>query len=219
MRNGLFNPHRIELPHHLILVPRFWDKPYYERLKQQANDCIDFLHSDLLLFDNHSLLVGFLGYPHILTILEFIRDIREKEIYFLGTAGSLNHAIDHPLPLLVEKINSSALLDHLGPPLSFSLKTLHFKGMKRARGVTVDIIQRETPEWLKEQVERGMDFVEMELFPLRIYLEKAFTAIVIASDLVKETGIEVFPDKKQLRQEFVTAFEFIVNTITSTPSL
>lgn len=217
MKNGLFNPHRIEIPNHLVLVPQFWDKLYYKQLKEKASNCIDFFLSDLLVFGDHSVLVGFMGYPHILTILEFISDVREKEIYFLGTAGSLNNAFDHPMPLSVAEIHSSAILDHLGPQLSYPLKPLEAPGMRPAKGVTVDIIQRETPQWLNQQVKKGMDFVEMELFPLRIYLEKAFTAVVVTSDLLTETGIDVFPDKKRLKKEFVNAFEVIINVIASPP--
>jgi len=215
MKNGLFNPHRIELPHPLVLIPQFRDKTYYEQLKKKANTSIDFFLSDLLLFDHYSVLVGFLGYPHILTLLEFIRDVRSKDIYFLGTAGSLNHVIDHPMPLSVVEIHSSAILDHLGPPLSYSLNSLPVPGLKLVKGVTVDILQRETPQWLQEQVIKGLDIVEMELFPLRIYLEKAFTALVVTTDLLTETGIVVFNDKKRLEKEFVNTFEVILDSIIS----
>jgi hypothetical protein len=213
MKNTLFNPKKLELPRHLVLVPQFWDKAYYEKLKKDAMGCLDFMSSDLLLFQDYTVVVGFLGYPHILTLLEFIDDVRGKEIYFLGTAGSLNERIDRPIPLNTVEICSTAILDHFAGETSYSLKTFERGNLQTARGVTVDIIQRETPEWLKEQVKRGIDFVEMELFPLRVYLEKPFYAIVVTSDLLKETGIEVFKDRETLQKEFVNSYQLIVSTI------
>lgn len=213
MEQILFNPQRIDLPKHLVLVPQFWDNPYYETLKKNALGYLNLLHSDLLLFENYTVIVGFLGYPHILTLLEFIKDVREKEVYFLGTAGSLNETINQPVPLQVEEIFSTEILEHFSPEKSFPLKPMNPGNLRKAKGVTVDIIQRETPSWLRTQVNRGIDFVEMELFPLRVYLQKPFQAIVVASDLLKESGIEVFSDKKRLQREFVQSYELIVSAI------
>ncbi len=213
MEQILFNPQRIDLPKHLVLIPQFWDKDYYEKLKKNALGCVNLLHSDLLLFENYTVIVGFLGYPHILTLLEFIKDVREKEVYFLGTAGSLNVTINNPMPLQVEEIFSTGILEHFSPGKSFPLKPVNPGNLRKARGVTVDIIQRETPSWLRAQVSRGIDFVEMELFPLRVYLQKPFQAIVVTTDLLKESGIEVFPDKKRLQREFVQSYELMVRGI------
>ncbi len=217
MKDGLFNPHRIELPEHLLLIPQFWDKSYYKKLKEKSDGCVDFFHSKLLLFEKYSILTGFLGYPHILTLLEFIRDVRGKEIFFLGTAGSLNPAIDSPIALSVVEINSTEILDHFGPQLSYSLTPFDPPEMavRPVTGVTVDILQRETAPWLKEQVKKGIDIVEMEIFPLRVYLEKSFTAVVVSSDRLTENGIMVFKDKKRLEKEFVKTFEAIINSIHS----
>ena len=213
MEQILFNPQRIDLPGHLVLVPQFWDKDYYQTLKKNALGCLNLLNSDLLLFENYTAIVGFLGYPHILTLLEFIKDAREKEVHFLGTAGSLNETINQPIPLQVEEIFSTEILEHFSPGKSFPLKPVNQGNLRKAKGVTVDIIQRETPSWLRKQVNRGIDFVEMELFPLRVYLEKPFQAIVVTSDLLKETGIVVFPDKKRLQREFVHSYELMVRAI------
>jgi len=217
MKKILFNPQRIELPKYLVLIPQFWGSSYYEGLKKKAFGCLNLMHSELLLFENYTLIVGFLGYPHILTLLEFIDGVREKEVFFLGTAGSLNETIKCPTPLMVEEIYSTEILDHFCNEKSFHLKSFDSGNLKKARGVTVDIIQRETPSWLNEQVNRGMDFVEMELFPLRVYLGKPFHAVVVTTDLLKETGIEVFPDKKVLQEEFIKSYELIVKTLTSPP--
>jgi len=210
----LFNPQRIDLPGHLVLIPQFWDKDYYQTLKKNALGCLNLLNSDLLLFENYTVIVGFLGYPHILTLLEFIKDVREKEVHFLGTAGSLNETINQPIPLQVEEIFSTGILEHFSTGKSFPLKPMNQGNLRKAKGVTVDIIQRETPSWLRKQVNRGIDFVEMELFPLRVYLEKPFQAIVVTSDLLKETGIVVFPDKKRLQREFVQSYELMVKAVT-----
>jgi hypothetical protein len=215
MEQLLFNPQRIELPAHLILIPQFWDKDYYGKLKKEALGCLDLINSELLIFPEYTVIAGFLGYPHILTLLEFIENVREKEIFFLGTAGSLNERINRPMTLLAAEIYSTEILDHFSDEKSYPLKSINSGGLRKARGVTVDIIQRETPTWLREQVKREIDFVEMELFPLRAYLDKPFTAIVVTTDLLRESGIEVFPDKKLLHQEFVKSYEMIVEIITT----
>ncbi len=211
MKNTLFNPRRVDIPKNLILIPQFWDKVYYKTLQDEALACGKLLESDFLIFEDYTMIVGFLGYPNIFTLLEFIKDLREKDIYFLGTAGSLNPAVDHPVPLLVEEIHSTEILDHFADETMFQMKCFEGGNLRRAKGVTVDIIQRETAPWLKKQVEKGMQFVEMEIFPLRVFLEKPFHAVVITSDLLKETGIEPFKDRRQLQKEFVKAFELIVN--------
>lgn len=209
----MFNPDRMELPPNLLLIPQFWDTGYYEELKKKALGNFKLLTSEILLFENYTVVVGFLGYPNILTLLEFIRGVKEKEVFFLGTAGSLNPDIREPIALDVEAIYSTAILDHFSSWKLFPLKPFGGGNLRRAKGVTVDIIQRETDTWLKEQVRRGMDFVEMEIFPLRAYLEKPFTAIVVTTDLLTETGIRVFPDKKRLKEEFVKSYELIVNSL------
>lgn len=213
MDKMLFNPDKMELPPKLLLIPQFWDSGYYEGLKKKALGNFKLLTSEVLLFDNYTVVVGFLGYPNILTLLEFIRGVKEKEIFFLGTAGSLNQDIRGPIPLDVEAIYSTAILDYFSSWKLFSLKPLNDGNLRRAKGVTVDIIQRETDTWLKAQIHRGMDFVEMEIFPLRAYLEKPFTAVVVTTDLLTENGIQVFPDKKRVKEEFVKSYEQIVNSM------
>lgn len=209
----MFNPDKMELPPNLLLIPQFWDTGYYEELKKKARGNFKLLTGEILLFDEYTVIVGFLGYPNILTLLEFIRGVKEKEVFFLGTAGSLNPDIREPIALDVEAIYSTAILDYFSSRKQFPLKPFDGGNLRKAKGVTVDIIQRETDTWLKEQVRRGMDFVEMEIFPLRAYLEKPFTAIVITSDLLTESGIRVFPDKKRLKEEFVKSYELIVNSL------
>jgi hypothetical protein len=209
----LFKPKKIDLPSKLILIPKFWDRNYFEKLKKDALASFEIVQSEFLFFDEYTLVEGFLGYPHILTTLEFINGVKEKEIFFLGTAGSMNEEIAGPMPLEVTRIYPSAIFNDFCDEDFFELKSLSSCDFRKAAGVSVDIIQRETVPWLKEQKSKGIDFVEMEIFPLRVYLEKPFHAVVVTSDLLKEGGIEIFPDKKLLQREFVRAYEFIVKAI------
>ncbi len=208
----LFTPKQVDTPPNLILIPFFWDTSYYKQLKEKAQATFELFNSEIVFFENYTLLVGFLGYPHLLTNLEFIKDVKVKEVFFLGTAGSMNEEIDKPIPLDVEAIYSTAVLDYFCAEKSFTLQPLK-QGLRKAKGVTVDIIQRETASWLQEQVQRGMDFVEMEIFPLSAYLGKPFHAVVVTTDLLKPTGNVVFPDKKRLLEEFVKSYELIIKTI------
>lgn len=208
----LFHPRRMEIPSKLVLVPQFPAREYYQELKDRANRCFD-MNCDFLFFDEYTVICGFMGYPHILALLEFIDHVRDKEIYFLGTAGSLNETYDAPISLAVTEIHSCALLDHFCPHTSLPLTPHPDWNLESARGVSVDIIQRETPAWLRQQKARHMDFVEMELFPLRAYLEKAFHAIIVTSDLLTEKGIHMFTDRKALVQQFLDSFELIIKTV------
>lgn len=209
----LFEPHQMQVAKNIVLIPQFWDSAYFDKIKENALATLNLLGSDILLFEQYTLIVGFLGYPHILTLLEFIKDAKEKNIYFLGTAGSMNETINEPIPLNVSTIHSTAILDHFAETRQFPLKTFETGGFRKATGVTVDIIQRETLSWLREQKKREIDFVEMELFPLRAYLQKPFYAIVVTSDILRETGVDVFINKQQLRKEFVKSYEFIIKHI------
>jgi hypothetical protein len=208
----LFKPKKFDLPDKLILIPRFWDRDYFEKLKKDALASFEIVQNEFLFFDGYTIIEGFLGYPHIYATLEFINHVRDKEIFFLGTAGSMNEKIAHPMPLQVTKIYPTAIFNDFATEKYFELKSFADCDFKKAVGVSVDMIQRETDDWLKEQKSKGIDFVEMEIFPLRVYLQKSFSAIVIASDILREKGIDVFSDKKLLQREFVRAYEFIVRS-------
>lgn len=215
MERLLFKPDKIDLPPNLVLIPQFWDTGYFKQLKEKASGSFQLLQSDVLLFENYTVIVGFLGYPNILTILEFINHVKEKNIYFLGTAGSMVESINRPMALNVESIYSTAILNYFSTWKSYQMNIFRSGGLRRARGVTVDIVQRETPSWLQEQVHLGMEFVEMEIFPIRAYLDKPFHALVVTSDLLRPSGIEVFKDKKLLKEEFVSAYELIVENLSA----
>lgn len=213
MTKQLFTPKQFDLPAHLILVPQFWAKDYFIELDSRANTSIELIQSQWLLFDHYTLITGFLGYPHLLTILEFIKNLRQKEIYFLGTAGSLDERFNQPLPLWCQEIHSTQILDHFAPHTSYSMKTPENTPIPKVKGVTTDIIQRETDHWLREQIQKGISFVEMEIFPLRVYLGKPFHAMVVTSDLLRESGIDIFKDKKSLQRQFVNSYQLITQLI------
>ncbi|MCJ7483646.1 MAG: hypothetical protein MUO31_11855, partial [Thermodesulfovibrionales bacterium] len=81
------------------------------------------------------------------------------------------------------------------------------------RGVSVDVLQRETPAWLAEQHALKTDIVEMELFPLRCFLGRPFHALVVLSDRVEEKGISPFREKAKFNSEFSRAFQAITRYI------
>jgi len=213
LKNHLFHPSKIKIPHQLIIIPYFWNRDYFVALKDSALKKIDLLNSELIIFKDYALLTGFLGYPHLLTLLEFIRDVSQKEIYFLGTAGCLISQIDKPEILNVTKIYPSSIYSLFSKEKCYGLPRFPKGNFRPVSGVSVDLIQRETCSWLKKQRIRGVDIVEMEIFPLRVFLSKPFYCLVVATDQVTPDGIIVFKDKKLFKSEFKTAFGFIVDSL------
>lgn len=202
---------KIGIPERVILIPYFWDQAYYKSLREKALKRLHVAHTEIVVFENVALVVGFLGYSNILTVLEFIADIRKKEIFFLGTAGSLTDTITRPQAYNVTRIFSSSIFKRFSRRNSLGLQSLNNKNFPAVKGVSVDLIQRETASWLKKQTSLGIDIVEMEIFPLRTYLKKYFTALVVTTDRVLPGKVDVFPDKKKVKQEFIRSFEFIIN--------
>jgi hypothetical protein len=93
------------------------------------------------------------------------------------------------------------------------LKVFPADSFPSVRGVSVDIIQRETHGWLAEQQSKKIDIVEMELFALRWFLKKPFHALVVLSDRVEPTGIRPFAAKQKFQAEFARAFDYIIQHI------
>lgn len=210
MAETLFNPVRYEIPEKLILIPYFTDKKYFSRLKKNAVKTFIIFNSIILVFKSHSIITDFIGYTHMLTILEFIKNIRDKEVYFLGTAGSLNPDLNSPEAFIVNKIYPSAVFDNFCKKKPFKLNFTGKENFPGVKGVSVDIVQRETLDWLKEQRSKKRDIVEMEIYPLRDYLKKGFYAFVVLTDLITEKGISVFKDKKKVNSALIRAFEYIL---------
>jgi hypothetical protein len=213
MEKCLFNPKTIQCPEDLVLIPFFIDRAYYRKLRKSALKTFNLLTSEMLVFESYAVLSGFLGYPNLLTLLQFIENINQKNIFFLGTAGALDINIYQPTSLNVTVIYSSEILDYLSDDNAYTLKSFESRVFPQVKGVTVDIIQRETLSWLKDQVKKGMQIVEMELFPLRAYLQKPFFAVVVTTDKLKETGGEVFQARSKVKEEFIRSFRFIVDYI------
>lgn len=202
------------MPPSLVLVPYFAQKSLFASLKKRALKQQDFLHSSLLWFDDMALFSGFLGYPHLLTLLALVDGLPGKEIYFLGSAGALNPRWQEPAVLQVQAIHSSSIFNRFSKKNGLALDAFPASPFPGANGVSVDIMQRETPAWLAAQRTKKIDFVEMELFPLRWFLRKPFHALVVLSDRVEPTGIRPFVDKQKFQREFAVAFDYIVQHIT-----
>lgn len=204
----LFSPKKIDVPENLVLIPHFHDRAGLRKIQDRAEQSRKLLGSRLLLFQEYALMTGFLGYPYLLTLLEFISDVKQKQVFFLGTAGSLNPEWDSPRTLNVTRIHSDSVFSGFSRQSDLELIDLENDGFSRASAVSVDVLQRETRSWLKKQQRLGIDAVEMELFPLRTYLNHPFLALLVLSDRVTEEGIEVFPDQKRLISEFAKTFEW-----------
>ena len=213
MKPSLFRPRQFAVPPSLVLVPYFPPGPLLAGLQKQALRRQDFLNSSLLWFENMAVISGFIGYPHLLTLLALVADLADKEVYFLGSAGALAPRFRQPLALQVGEIHGSSVFSRFARAGALPLKTFAGRPFPVARGVSVDLVQRETPSWLAAQRRRGIDIVEMELFPLRWFLGRPFQALVVLSDRVRATGILPFPEKEKFKSEFARAFQHIARYI------
>ena len=213
MKPSLFQPKQFVTPPSLVLVPYFSQGSLFAALQKKALRRQDFLHSSLLWFENMAVVSGFIGYPHLLTLLQMIEGLAAKEIYFLGSAGAINPRWHEPTVLQVNAIHSSSLFKRFSKKNSFPLKGFPGNVFPGATGVSVDIIQRETPSWLAAQRLKKIDFVEMELFPLRWFLQRPFHALVVLSDRVEPSGIRPFAAKQKFQTEFARAFDYMISFI------
>jgi hypothetical protein len=213
MKPSLFHPRQFAIPPSLVLVPYFSQGSLFAALQKQALRRQDFLHSSLLWFENMAVISGFIGYPHLLTLLGLVADLPGKEIYFLGSAGALKPRFREPAAVQVGEIRPGSIFKRFSRAASLPLKKFSPGAFPVMSGVSVDIIQRETPAWLAEQRSLKTDIVEMELFPLRWFLDRPFHALVVLSDRVEETGIRPFSEKRKFQSEFERAFNYIVSHI------
>jgi hypothetical protein len=213
MKSSLFRPRQFAIPQSLVLVPHFPHGSVFTALQKKARRRQDLLHSSLFCFERMAVVSGFLGYPHLLTLLGLVADLADKEVFFLGSAGALQPRFREPAALQVGEVFSSSVFKRFGRAASLPLKTFADGSFPVVRGVSVDLIQRETPAWLAEQRSLKTDIVEMELYPLRWFLGRPFHALVVTSDRVQETGIRPFPEKEKFKSEFNRAFQAIVRQI------
>jgi hypothetical protein len=212
MKPSLFRPRQFATPPALVLVPYFSEPTLFAGLQRRALRRHSFLHSTLLQFADHMVISGFLGYPHLFTLLALVAGLQEKEVYFLGSAGALAPRWREPAAVQVTEVIPSGVFTRFARR-ALALKRFAGPAFPAVRGVSVDVIQRETPAWLAAQRARRADIVEMELFPLRWFLGRPFRALVVLSDRVEATGIRPFGDKGRFNQEFQRAFQAITRTI------
>jgi hypothetical protein len=213
MKPSLFRPRQFAIPPSLVLVPYFSQGSLFAALQKQARRRQDFLHSSLLWFENMAVISGFIGYPHLLTLLPLIEDLAGKDIYFLGSAGALKPRFREPAAVQVGEIRPGSIFKRFSRAASLPLKKFSPGAFPVVSGVSVDIIQRETPAWLAEQRSLRTDIVEMELFPLRWFLDRPFHALVVLSDQVQASGIRPFAEKQKFQSEFERAFNYIIGHI------
>jgi len=213
MKPSLFHPRQFATPPALVLVPFFSQNSLFATLQKQARRRQDLLHSSLLWFENMAIISGFIGYPHLLTLLGLIADLADKEVFFLGAAGALKPRFREPAALQVGEIRSSSIFKRFSRAASLPLKRFADRSFPVVRGVSVDVLQRETPAWLAEQHALKTDIVEMELFPLRCFLGRPFHALVVLSDRVEKKGISPFREKAKFNSEFSRAFQAITRYI------
>jgi hypothetical protein len=209
MDDTLKNLKKISLPDKIILIPHFVDQDLFTKETRGAVKKINLLGGEIYLFDSYCIITRFIGYPCLLTILGFIHKVREKMIYFIGTGGCLGEGRKDSELLTVKRIYSSSILDHLAEQREYGLIPVKKDGVKMINAVTVDIIQRETGSWMAQQIKKGIYCVEMELFPLRWYLKKKFTALLITTDEVTVNGILPYPERKGIRGNFKNAFMLV----------
>jgi hypothetical protein len=201
------------MPPSIVLVPYFAEPALLASLGERALRRQEFLHSTLLWFAKHAVISGFIGYPHLLTLLGLVSGLETKEVYFLGSAGALRPGFHAPAAVQVAEIRPSSIFRRFSRADALPLKRFPGPSFPAVRGVSVDVIQRETPAWLAEQRSLGSDIVEMELFPLRWFLGRPFRALAVLSDRVGPQGIAPFGDKGRFRSEFKRAFHAITRCI------
>ncbi len=143
MKPSLFQPRRFQTPDSLVLVPYFAEQSLFASLKKRARQRQDFLHSSLLWFENMALISGFIGYPHLLTLLALVEDLPGKEVYFLGSAGAIQPRFREPATLQVGEIRPGSVFKRFSNsrPLPLKIFTGSPAPFPAVSGVSVDLIQ------------------------------------------------------------------------------
>ena len=208
MNSYFFNPQKTEISENLLLLPYMPDQKYLKMIEESSISRKHILGSVLYSYKDYNVLYGFLGYSNLLTLLEFFSDVRNKNIYFIGTAGSLNPSHDIPEILKVKKIYPGEIYSYFSKDKYYDMNEFENTNLKTGSGISIDLIQREDYLWFKEMKKRELDFVEMELFPLRWYIGKNISALVVLSDQITETGIRTF-ERKKIKEELIKGFEMI----------
>jgi purine-nucleoside phosphorylase len=205
----------LETKKKILLIPYFWDRNLYKELIKDAVKVNDIFLSQYIEFKNYSIITGFMGYPHILTILGMINNLKEKDFFFLGTAGAVDDTINSPISLNITDIYSSSVLKLFSKQNKFHLKKINEVKINYGKCVSVDIPSRETKQWLQHQRNLKIDVVEMELFPIRAFIQKPFTAMLIVTDKVRENKKIRLMNIKLIKKEFSKSFQLIKTEISS----
>ncbi len=193
---------KIKLPNKLLLVPFFIDQDELSTARKECVKKVKILHSEILIFKDFSVLTGFIGYPAILTLFGFIDKIEEKKITFIGTAGGIGNMFDQPELVSVTSVSADDKLSLIFGEEKITMNNNEGLSDLQADGITVDIAQRETAEWVRQVESRGIAFVEMELYPIASFLGRGFEAYMIITDRVLGYGLDPFPDKRKVRDKF-----------------
>jgi hypothetical protein len=208
----LFNPVKFKTSDNIILIANFPHSAYIKKIEHEADVKRRILGSRLFSFPKFDILYGFIGYPNLLTLIEFISDIKKKNIFFLGTAGCLNIEYERSAILNVKEISAGGIFEYFGKGSTFSMNGLNDRRVPDVKGVSVDLIQREDTEWFSHITKTDVDIVEMEIYPLRWYIGNNFTAVVVTTDMVTKTGVFPF-SRKETGENAVRAFEIILEKI------
>jgi len=193
----------------VLFIPYFWDRKLYEKVKKWSVRFSKIFLSDHLQYNNYSIITGFMGYPQILYILKNIKNILNKEIFFLGTAGAVNEDFTAPISLNITEVFPDSIFKHFSNESKFSLKTIKQSTIREGTCISVDIPERETKEWVKTVRRKKIDSVEMEIYPIRVFIKKPFTAIVIITDTVNgDLKIDLM-NLSLIKKEFVKSFELL----------
>lgn len=203
-----FFPRRIEVRRRLLLIPSCHHRSVWVEVSRRSDSRHSFLGAELFHFDGFTVLTGFMGYPHLLTLLAGLDGWKEKTLFFLGTAGVLD---DGDLPDIVcassVAISPELVFGFSGEELSMATA----EGLMPKRVVTVDLPHRESSDWLRRVREEGLERVEMELYPLRYLYGRPFRALLVGSDRV---GKGFAPLRRKLLEErFAEAFEMIMEML------
>jgi hypothetical protein len=208
-----FFSNRIAIRQRLLLIPFCHHRRAWSSYRDKALRNKRFLGAEILDFERFTIITGFMGYPHLLTLLAGVADWRESDLFWLGTAGVLD---DVSLPDL-STVSSVVMTPELrtawpGP----SLDMLAFPGLPARVVVTVDVPHRETLDWQNAMRQEGADRVEMELYPLRRVYGRPFTAWLVGSDRVGALEREKPLPYEQVCQHFGEAFFRILEQIHET---
>jgi purine-nucleoside phosphorylase len=197
----------LETKDKLLLIPYFWDRALLESLELKASRSFNFYLSRYLEFKNYSIITGFMGYPQIILILSEIKDVFNKEIFFLGTAGAVNNKFNKPIAVNITEIYSSSIFKLFARKRKFYLNHIENNDIIKGTCISVDIPKRENKKWIESARKSKIDTVEMELFPIRVFLKKNFTAIVIITDIVTGNTKINLMNTKVIKKEFVKSFD------------